>query len=64
MAALGPAVWEGVPGAVPRVLLPMTFAFNAVLPKNRWFWPLFVLGNLTVLPALHAIQAPFLWQLI
>ena len=63
MAALGPAVWEGVPGAVPRVLLPMTFAFNAVLPKNRWFWPLFVLGNLSVLPAPQVLRVPF-WYYI
>ena len=60
MVFLGPAVWEGFPGAATRVLLPMTFAFNAVLPRNRWFWPLFVLGNLTVLPALESIRAPFL----
>jgi hypothetical protein len=64
MVFLGPAVWQSYPGAVTRVLLPMTFAFNVVLPRNRWFWPLFVLGNLTVLPALHAIQAPILWQFI
>ena len=48
MLVLGPAVWSGHPGAVTRVLLPMTVAFNAVLPPNRWFWPLFVLGNLTI----------------
>ena len=64
MVFLGPAVWQSYPGAVTRVLLPMTFAFNIVLSRNRWFWPLFVLGNLTILPALHAIEAPFLWQLI
>ncbi len=60
MVFLGPAVWQSYPGAVTRVLLPKTFAFNVVLPRNRWFWPVFVLGHLTVLPALHAIQAPFL----
>ena len=48
MLVLGPAVWGGHPGAVTRVLLPMTVAFNAMLPLNRWFWPLFVLGNLTI----------------
>ena len=63
MVVLGPAVWEGSPGAVTRVLLPMTFAFNAVLPRNRWFWPLVVLGNLMVLPALQALRIPF-WELL
>jgi len=63
MIFLGPAVWEGYPGAVTRVLLPMTFAFNAVLPRNRWFWPLFVLGNLSVLPGLEVLRVPF-WDYI
>ena len=52
MVFLGPAVWEGHPPAATRVLLPMTVAFNALLPNNRWFWPLFVLGNLSVLHGL------------
>ena len=60
MVFLGPAVWEGNPSSVTRVVLPMTFAFNVVVPRTRWFWPLFVLGNLTVLPALESIGAsPF-----
>ena len=63
MTFLGPVVWEGYPGAVTRVLLPMTFAFNAVLPRNHWFWPLFFLGNLSVLPALEALRVPF-WYYI
>ena len=63
MIFLGPAVWEGYPGASTRVLLPMTFAFNIVLPKNRWFWPLFVLGNLSVIPALETLRVPF-WEYI
>ncbi len=63
MAALGPAVWEGVPGAATRVLLPMTFAFNFVLPQNRWFWMLWILGNLSILPALEILRVPF-WYYI
>jgi hypothetical protein len=59
MVVLGPAVWEGLPGAVTRVLLPMTFAFNVVLPGNRWFWPLWVLGNLSIIPALEVLRVPF-----
>jgi len=52
MVFLGPAVWSGHPTAATRVLLPMTIAFNTLLPRNRWFWPLFLLGNL---PVLHGL---------
>jgi len=48
---LGPSVWAGYPGAAPRVVLPMVLAFNAVLPRGRWWWPVLLLGNLTVLTA-------------
>jgi hypothetical protein len=58
MAVLGRAVWEGHPGAVTRVVLPMTFAFNVLVLKSRWFWPLWVLGNLSVLGGLETIHAP------
>ena len=63
MTALGPAVWEGAPGAVPLVVLPMTVAFNMVLPQTRWFWPVWVLGNLSILPALEVLRVPFWWYL-
>lgn len=42
---LGPAVWDGQPGAVTRVVIPMTLAFNVLLPRGRWFWPLWAIGN-------------------
>lgn len=61
MLFLGPAVWEGVPGAVTRLLLPMTCAFNILLRRDRWFWPLAVLGNLTVLNGLETLRVPLLW---
>lgn len=42
-------VWGVVElGGADRVLLPMTIAFNVLLPTRRWFWPLWALGNLTV----------------
>lgn len=45
---LGGAVWEGYPYAASRVLLPMTLAFNVLVPRTRaWLLPL-LLGNLTV----------------
>lgn len=59
---LGPAVWEGHPGAVTRVLLPMTIAFNVLLPESRLFWPLWILGNLSLVHGLEAIRVPWLWS--
>ncbi len=48
---LSPWVWSGY-WAACRALLPLTVAFNLLLPAQRNFWPLWILGNLT---ALHAI---------
>ncbi|MBI2814863.1 MAG: hypothetical protein HYX71_11325 [Opitutae bacterium] len=48
---LGSWVWSGY-WAVCRAVLPMTVAFNLLLPATRAFWPLWTLGNLTML---HAI---------
>lgn len=46
---LGKPVWEGHPGAALRVLLPMSLAFNLLLPRGRRWLLLLVLGNLGVL---------------
>jgi hypothetical protein len=53
-------VWDGTPGAAPRVLLPLTFAFNMLVAKlpGRWFWPLVVAGNASVVTGLWIIEAP------
>jgi hypothetical protein len=48
MIFLGDAVWEGEPSAAARVLLPMQFAFNVLVPARRWWLPVFLLGNLTL----------------
>ncbi len=45
---LGIAVWEGHPGASSRVLLPLLFGFNLLLPRGRKWWALLLLGNLTM----------------
>jgi hypothetical protein len=42
-------VWEGYPGAASRVVLPVTLAFNVLLPRGRRWLPLLLLGNLSVL---------------
>lgn len=47
---LSPWVWSGY-WAACRALLPMTVAFNLLLPAQRNFWPLWVLGNLSLLHA-------------
>ncbi len=41
-------VWSGY-WAVCRAVLPMTVAFNLLLPANNRFWPLWISGNLTLL---------------
>lgn len=43
-------VWLGY-WAVNRAVLPMTIAFNLLLPATRSFWPLWIAGNLTMLHA-------------
>ena len=48
MIILGSAVWEGEPSAASRVLLPMQFAFNVLVPAGRRWLPVLLLGNLTV----------------
>lgn len=47
---LGVWVWSGY-WAACRAVLPLTIAFNLLLPANRAFWPLWVVGNLTLLHA-------------
>ena len=63
MLVADPVVWEGYPGAYTRVLLPMTLAFNLLLPGRKWFWPLLVLGNLSVIPGIQALRIPLVWRL-
>jgi hypothetical protein len=56
------AVWEGEPGAAPRVLLPLAIAFNIQIARlpHRWFWPLVIVGNLSVLSGISEIETPWL----
>ncbi|MFM1851993.1 MAG: hypothetical protein RIS54_1677 [Verrucomicrobiota bacterium] len=58
MLVLGDAVWEGYPGAASRVLLPMQLAFNLLVPATPRWWPVLLLGNLTLLSAPAALQPP------
>jgi len=55
MAILGPAVWEGLIAA-PRVLLPMTVAFNIVFSRRTWLLPFLILANSLTFIGLNAFH--------
>jgi hypothetical protein len=59
MLVVHKVVWDGYPGAVTRVTLPLAFGFNVLLAREqgRAFWGWFALGNLHLLPA--AMLLPF-----
>jgi hypothetical protein len=59
MLTVHKVVWDGYPGAVTRVTLPLVFGFNVLLAREQGprFWPWFVLGNLHLLAA--AMLLPF-----
>lgn len=58
MLVVTPGIWVGS----PRVFLPLAFAFNALLPRNsRWFWILFMAGNLFVLVTIDILVVPW-WR--
>jgi hypothetical protein len=47
-------------GAYLRVLLPLTLAFNLLLPRGRAFWPWFVAGNLGLGLSIRILIGPLL----
>ncbi|MDO8539743.1 MAG: hypothetical protein Q7S40_04820 [Opitutaceae bacterium] len=55
---LSTPVWEGFPGAFTRVLLPMSLAFNVIVPRGRRWLPLLVAGNLSVLSTYREVGPP------
>jgi hypothetical protein len=58
MVFLGDAVWENYPSAAARVLLPMTLAFNVLVPKGRGWALLLVLGNLGIVSSADISKPP------
>ena len=60
------AVWVGMPSSAPRVLLPLTFAFNVLVAKlpNRWFWPLVIAGNVSIVSGASMIGMAWLGPLL
>lgn len=55
MFCLGEAVWEGLPNAATRVLLPLTLAFNVCAVRNRALLVWLLLGNLSVGTGVHSL---------
>lgn len=51
-------VWEGYPGAATRVLLPMSLAFNLLVPKGRKWLPVLLAGNLSVAAGVAELTPP------
>jgi hypothetical protein len=58
MVFLSTPVWEGFPGAATRVLLPMTLAFNVLVPRGRRWLPVLLAGNLTVMASFFEFSPP------
>ena len=60
MLVVDDAVWEGHPGAIVRVVLPLTFGFNVLLRRATVrFWPWYVAGNLHLVTAAISLPAPW-----
>jgi hypothetical protein len=55
---LSTPVWEGFPGAATRVLLPMTLAFNVLVPRGGRWLAVLVAGNLTVAASVFEFSPP------
>ena len=51
-------VWEGYPGAATRVLLPMTLAFNLLVPRGRGWLLVLVAGNLSAIMGVGELTSP------
>jgi hypothetical protein len=56
LLVLGPAVWEGFPGAACRVLLPLNLACNVLAQRTRAPLSWLLACNLTVLAGLVAFK--------
>ncbi len=57
MLVMNEVLWAPATGAMTRVVLPMTVAFNVLLARDRGarFWPWFVMGNLHVIPGFRVM---------
>ncbi|HXW05213.1 MAG TPA: hypothetical protein VD833_08275 [Vicinamibacterales bacterium] len=58
MLLVDPVVWMGLPGAITRVVLPLTVGFNVLLSRaGRGFWLWYLAGNLHLLLAPVMLRA-------
>ena len=57
MLVLGDAVWENVE-AVPRILLPMTFAFNLLFSRKTALVPILICAKSLSIVGLFSMQPP------
>ena len=57
MTFLGFAVWEGSIGAAPRILMPMTLAFNLLFTRQNKYLPILLMANIPVYLGYTEIQA-------
>ncbi len=57
MLILGPAVWEGLK-AVPRVVLPLTIAFNLLFSRKRIFLPILIALNSATFVGISSLHIP------
>ncbi|HYP15728.1 MAG TPA: hypothetical protein VEQ65_00845 [Opitutus sp.] len=55
---LSKPVWEGWPGAAPRVLLPLTLAFNVLVPRGARWLPVLIAGNLSFIGSFAELTPP------
>lgn len=58
MVFLGDSVWELYPSAAARVLLPMTLAFNILVPRRGAWLMLLVVGNLGIFASADIFKPP------
>jgi hypothetical protein len=58
MFFLGDGVWEGYPSASVRALLPITLAFNILVPRKGWWLLLLLAGNIGVLGSIDLLKPP------
>jgi hypothetical protein len=55
-SVLGPSVWEGLPGAHSRVLLPLVLIFNVLAARRRAALLWLLLGNLSMVSGIWSFQ--------
>jgi hypothetical protein len=58
LAMVAQPVWEGYPGAATRVVLPLTLAFNVLVPRGRRWLPVLLAGNISIFAGIAELAPP------